>query len=200
MPRFTAESLCFALLVFVAHGANEPHLRSEIIGDVVSKQSHDGEPAHGMGGTFSVEKGMKCQGGFKDNHGGKNCQGSMKSEFTVGFRAEDVAKELASQLWDAANDFLPDREAFYPDDETMQGLLEFDNQDDLELLEEGHSKTIEFGGFIKAGYGCKVTYGREGGKFTKKTECGFKGFSGGGMKPGDEELYPFDNKDDKNEL
>ena len=49
---------------------------------------------------------------------------------------------------------------------------------------EFFSKTVEFGGYIKAGWGCKVSIkmNKANGKFTKSADCGFKG--GAGMGPG----------------
>ena len=36
--------------------------------------------------------------------------------------------------------------------------MAFDDEAVLESIEEGRSKTVEFGGFMKAEFGCKVTF------------------------------------------
>jgi hypothetical protein len=195
MPR-----ICTTILVLAVASAtdHEPQLRSELareaIADKKGKRDQANNNGHGTGGTFSVEKGIKCEGNWKQHDAiNKKCEGGMKSEFTMEFNAEDMAKELADQLFDETNSFMPGVEAYYPDEEAMAALMEFDDDAAVEGMTEGHSKTIEFGGVVKAEFGCKVTFERNNGKFTKKSACGFKGSSRAGKKPdgADEETNPF---------
>jgi hypothetical protein len=199
MSRTTTTVLIVAL-ASAAFAADEPHLRSEVAKEVIAvNQGNDDDEKNRHGaaaGTFSVEKGIKCEGNWnKENVFIKKCQGGMKTEFAMEFSAEDMAKELAGQLFQETNSFMPGVEAYYPDEEAIAALMEFDDESLFESMAEGHSKTVEFGGVIKAEFGCKVTFGHENGKFSKKSECGFKGRSGAGKKPedADEEIYTFED-------
>eukprot|EP00934_Nitzschia_sp_Nitz4_P000504 Nitzschia sp. Nitz4//scaffold1_size375055//290609//291244//NITZ4_000314-RA/size375055-processed-gene-0.458-mRNA-1//-1//CDS//3329541159//504//frame0 len=124
--------------------------------------------------TFLEEKSAKCEGQSKKGNKGKTCEGGAKSEFNIGFGAEDIAQVLANQLYEQTSNFWPTQDGFLPDDETMESLVDWDDEAFAEGVEEGVTKEIKFGGFVKVDFDCKVSFGREDGKFTKKSACGFK--------------------------
>lgn len=168
-----------------------PHLRVPRFDDILETNPVYTEPKEtepkeleSGGAKFAVEKGMKCEGDWKmGSGGGKKCAGEMKSEFDVSFSAQDIAKELADQVLEETTAFMPGIEAYYPDESIMAEFVALDEEglfdDDME---EGLSKTIELGGFVKVDFGCNVTYTKEKGKLTKKSACGFRGVSGAGKK------------------
>merc|ERR1712224_824021 len=65
-----------------------------------------------------------------------------------------------------------------PTDDTMAEPPSWD-----ECTEEGDcQKTIEFGGFAKLFWGCKMTFTKEDDEFRREIECGGKSFEGMGKK------------------
>lgn len=174
-------------LVALAIADSEPHFLR--IKNSVGEHEGDDNCANGGidckgKGKFSVEKGMKCEGGFNMRGKGKKCEGGMKSEFHIGHdSAKDIAEEVSSALFEQVHNMFPEKHNLLPSDDAMEAMMAFDNPELIQDVEEGMSKTIEFGGFVKAGWGCKVTYEKIGGKFSKKAECGFSGFAGEGLKP-----------------
>jgi hypothetical protein len=140
-----------------------------------------------MKGTFSVEKGIKCTGEFEKGKGMcQKCEGGLLKEFTVGVSGEEIADDIASELFEQVHGMMP-KDSFMPLDEDIEAMMAFD---DMEMLEDGggdFSKSVEFGGFVKAEWGCKVTFGKEKGKFSKKLDCGLKGVSGMGKGPKEED-------------
>jgi hypothetical protein len=138
-------------------------------------------------GTFSVEKGIKCQGEFEIGKGMcQKCEGGLKKEFAIGVSGEEIADDMASELFEQVHDMMP-KGSFMPLDEDIEAMMAFD---DMEVFEDGgddFSKSVEFGGFVKAGWSCKVTFGKEKGKFSKKMDCGLKGFGGMGKGPKEED-------------
>jgi len=150
------------------------------------------KPEDGLGkeGFYSVEKGVKCEGGFKAEGAGKKCEGGMKSEFGMK-KADEIVNEIATVLSEQLQDFMPSKEGLIPMDGEMEAMKMFDDIETLEDVEDGFSKTVEFGGFVKASWGCKITYEKKGGKFSKKSECGFSGMDGmGPKKPEMEKEFP----------
>jgi hypothetical protein len=156
------------------HPSSDPHLRIQI--PMGTDGDHENSE-HKMGGSFSIEKVLKCTGGFEKGKG-KKCNGGMKSEFTLGASADDIANEVANQVFDETNNFMPSKESFFPDDGAMEEMMLFDDVEYLEGIEEGVSKSVEFGGFIEAEWNCKVIFKKKCGKFTKKSQCSFKGVGG----------------------
>ena len=145
---------------------------------------------------MKVEKGISCEGGFDTDKGaGKMCKAGMKASFHAEMSGEDMTDHIASELMGQINDsFMATKDTFLPGDDIMESLGAWDNltDEDIELLMEsdedgGRSKTIKFGGFVKAMWGCQVTFEKKGGKFSKTAECGLKGGEGMGKAPKDDE-------------
>lgn len=180
--------MMFRFLIFLSAltpaTASEPHLRN-------SKEqlfvTEDDPCAAGSGvgcdkeGSFSVSKGMKCDGGFSSKGVGKKCTGGMKSEFSMSSSATSIVNDVAGVLADQMKDFVPMQDQIIPAGEEMEDMVAMDSL--LEDAVDGFSKTIEFGGMIKASWGCKVTYEKCEGKVSKTVECGFQGEGGMGPKP-----------------
>lgn len=143
----------------------------------------------GMGG-FCVEKSIKCKGGMIFGHGGHICcDGGLKSEFHAKCHKDEMADHLASHLKDQFQDAATDDKViFMPDDDAMDAMGIYDDAAFVDGLPDGHEHTVEFGGFVAAGFGCKVTFKKDGGEFKKAADCGLKLHKGHGVKPSDEEL------------
>jgi hypothetical protein len=58
-------------------------------------------------------------------------------------------------------------------------------EEDISSCDEqlGCEKEVEFGGFFKLEWGCKVKFSKSDGKMQKTTECGMKNYMGAGLKP-----------------
>ena len=128
---------------------------------------------------FSVEKGYKCQGGGDMNAMEKQCEGGMVMEFTASAKPMDILHEITHGIHDhLKHNFLPDADDLLPTD--YDGIEE----PMVDETEQGvdFSKTFEFGGLAKVEWGCNVTSEMKGGKFSKRSKCGFKGSSGAGSK------------------
>jgi hypothetical protein len=97
--------------------------------------------------------------------------------------AEDIANEMATVVFEQVQSVMPEKRNLLPSEDAMEAMMVFDDPEMLEDMEDGFSKTIEFGGFVKAGWGCKVTYEKKDGKFSKQADCGFSGAGGEGPKP-----------------
>ena len=121
------------------------------------------------------------------------CDGNLKAGFHAKCDKDEMADHLASQVKDQFLDVATDNTAvFMPDDEAMDAMGVYDDAAFVEGLPDGHEKTVMFGGFVAAGFGCKVTFKKEGGEFKKVADCGLKHHKGHGKKPSDEELELFD--------
>jgi hypothetical protein len=114
---------------------------------------------------------------------GKNCTGGMKQEFHAGSKAEEIANDVASELHEQLSKFLPSVENLHPQGEEMEAMMAFDDEAQLAGMEVDVEKVVEFGGFAKIEWGCKVTYAKKRGKFSKTVECGAKSEDGMGKKP-----------------
>mmetsp|Transcript_10409 Transcript_10409/g.13194 ORF Transcript_10409/g.13194 Transcript_10409/m.13194 type:complete len:198 (-) Transcript_10409:66-659(-) len=168
----------------------EPHLRQSQAEQLLTEEgdNNEQEPCSGSGigcgktGSFSIQKGMKCDGGFDTSKGvGKHCEGGMKSDFDASSSAHSIVSDVAGDLAGKIMDFVPDKDKLIPMVGNMEELLDMDTL--LKDVEDGFSRTMEFGGYINAAWGCKVTYEKEDGEFSKTVECGFRGDSGMGPKP-----------------
>ena len=131
-----------------------------------------------------VEKGLKCIGGFSPGKGGgKKCEGGTKQEFSMGRKAEDIANDIAEELFKQSQDVVSDPNAWLPNEDAMLALMEMDEvPDEMEF-----SKKVEFGGSFSLEWGCTVTYEMKKGKVAKKSACGFKAAQAAGQKPKDED-------------
>lgn len=134
--------------------------------------------------TMKVEKGMSCTVEFdrKEMGAGKKFAGGIKKTMSIEFTPEEMAQEIANGMEAMYADMAPDQTSFYPLDETVEEMLAID-EIDLDDMEEGFSKKVEFRGVVKAFWGCNVTWSKEGGKLSKTVECGAKGMESIGTKP-----------------
>mmetsp|Transcript_16384 Transcript_16384/g.40017 ORF Transcript_16384/g.40017 Transcript_16384/m.40017 type:complete len:217 (-) Transcript_16384:114-764(-) len=133
-------------------------------------------------GTFGMKKGMKCDGGFQAKKGmKKHCEGGMEKEFSMSWTTSDLKSEMSQELKKQLEDFMPEPEMFIGvSDEEMEAQLLFGDEEvegDAPL-----TKTMEFGGIMKAEWGCKVTYEKSVKGVSKKVECGGKYDAGSGKK------------------
>ena len=151
-----------------------PHLRAKK--DFTKDQQKPGIPDKG---SFSVEKGFKCTGGFVKSKGvGTHCEAGMKKTFASGASVEDITSSISADLMDQIKTMMPDQNVMSGDNDEMMALLDQEGNDSLV------GKTIEFGGGMKADWGCKLTFEKnDEGKLSKKLECGVKYDSGMGKKP-----------------
>eukprot|EP00538_Stauroneis_constricta_P006998 CAMPEP_0119551828 /NCGR_PEP_ID=MMETSP1352-20130426/4965_1 /TAXON_ID=265584 /ORGANISM="Stauroneis constricta, Strain CCMP1120" /LENGTH=229 /DNA_ID=CAMNT_0007597945 /DNA_START=90 /DNA_END=779 /DNA_ORIENTATION=- len=132
-------------------------------------------------GTFKVEKGVSCGGGFKKGKGiGKECKAGVKGSFHAKMDGDTIAASLVDELHpEISSSWILTKDA----------MMESWNPTELEAVEwtEGMEKTVEFGGFAKVEWGCKVSFKMKDGKFTKTGECGAGGKAGMGKKPDDDD-------------
>mmetsp|Transcript_365 Transcript_365/g.408 ORF Transcript_365/g.408 Transcript_365/m.408 type:complete len:225 (+) Transcript_365:116-790(+) len=157
------------------------------------------------GGSKTVfeEKGVKCKGHFDGakQGGRKSCKGGIKAEFSRSSKATDIMDYVATGIHQQVSDAIipPSTEIMIDDvvsEDMMNTMMAFDDDDDDTtftlcdndgLMTEGCSKTFKFGGYMKARWGCTVTFEMKDGKFIKKTECGVEGIKGMGKAPKDDE-------------
>jgi hypothetical protein len=159
----------------------------------LKKNLDEDKPGPKKKGSFHVEKGIKCDGGFDKSKGVyKKCEGGMKSEFSMGASGKEIANGIATDLLEQIDGFKlsGSKDAFFANDEAVKAMS-VTNEDDVDFY-----KTIEFGGTMGVDWGCKVTFGKdlEGpGGFSKKVECGLKGHVAKGKKQDeiDEALYEY---------
>jgi hypothetical protein len=99
---------------------------------------------------------------------------------------------MATVVFEQVQSIMPEKHNLLPSEDAMEAMVVFDDPEMLEGMEEGFSKTVEFGGSVEAGWGCKVTFEKKDGKFTKKADCGFTGIGGEGPKldDSDEKVVP----------
>lgn len=149
----------------------------------------------------SIEKGIRCKAGMKDGgKAGKMCEGGMSMNTTVG--VEDMMEETTLALHGQLMEMMPSAIDFVPDDDIMETmkLLDVNEGDDndealLDKVDDGFSKTIEFGGKAHVDFGCRVTFSKKRGKFTKSVKCGMKGAAGIGKKDKDERYESMFNQE-----
>jgi hypothetical protein len=144
-------------------------------------------------GSFTVEKGGKCTGGFDKKKGGmtKHCEGGMKKEFSMKTSDQEMNEDLASELMDQFQGFMPESNQLVLSDEDVEALL---------MNEDGEvdiSKSVEFGGSMKIEWGCKMSFEKTDKGLGKKVECGAKADSVVGKKDGEVSVLEYYNKDGK---
>mmetsp|Transcript_6674 Transcript_6674/g.10423 ORF Transcript_6674/g.10423 Transcript_6674/m.10423 type:complete len:210 (-) Transcript_6674:508-1137(-) len=198
----------YGLLMMLSSGVpfvagTEPHLRTH------QEPEHEPEPATPQDVDispkfeFTMEKGVKCKGSTdpKKEGGGKKCEAGMKKKISVGLGAEEIASDAASEMEGLYKMLMPDQDSLLPMDETMLELMEMDDID-VEEMEKGASKTVEFGGFLKAFWGCNVTYSKDSlFKVSETIQCGAKAMQGMGKVPQDEEILDVaDVSEEENEF
>ena len=129
--------------------------------------------------TQNEERGVKCTSGAKEEKGfGRQCEGGVKKTLDVSMAADGLADDLASEIGRMLADMMPTERGLRPTDDTMAEPPSWD-----ECTEEGDChKTIEFGGFAKLFWGCKMTFTKEDDEFRREIECGGKSFEGMGKK------------------
>merc|ERR1712014_46217 len=89
--------------------------------------------------------------------------------------------QLGSEIMQQLNDFVQATDLIGVSDEEMEAHLLGDDEEE-EGSGVGISKTFEFGGIMKAEWGCKVTFEKSGKGVSKKVQCGGKYDGGSGMK------------------
>jgi len=155
--------------------------------------------------TMFEEKGVKCKGQWDGakKAGCKSCKGGIKAEFSCGAKAADIMEYVATGIHQQVSDtiipppseMIEDVTASMVSEDMMDTMMEFDAYNDGddetlilddEMMMEGFSKSFKFGGYMKARWGCTVTYEMKDGKFHKKTECGVEGIKGMGKAPKDD--------------
>lgn len=100
-------------------------------------------------GKSSVEKGMKCDGCWGEKGAGKKCSGGMKANFEIGVSADSIMSEIGQVLASQMEDFIPSKDDLSAGEDSIDALVAMDEI--LEGAEDGFSRTMEFGGFMKAG-------------------------------------------------
>merc|ERR1712187_1047689 len=126
------------------------------------------------------KKGVKCDGDFEAEKGmKKHCERILEKEFSISWKTSDLKSDLSQELMKELEDLAPDSESFLGvSDEEMEAQLFFSDEEDGAPL----TKTMEFGGIMKAEWGCKVTYETSVKGISKKVECGAKYDAGSGKK------------------
>jgi hypothetical protein len=165
---------------------------ASILTSSVALKDDDDHHRHGMG-AFCFEKGIQCKGGMIFGKGGHvGCSGALKSEFSAKCDKDEMAQHLANHVKEQFKDVALDDQTFMPSDTAFEEMGIYDDAAFVDGLPDGHEHTVEFGGFVAAGFGCKVTFKKDGGVFKKVADCGLKLHKGHGMKPSDEELMELD--------
>jgi len=138
-----------------------------------------------------VEKGAKCKAhADKTNGAGRDCEGGVKQVMSFGIGANELAEDVSDKIRDLHSEMiLPDeKETLVPDDVLSEwmSLDEIDEIDEIfgdeDCSDEGCKKVMKFGGYVKAFWGCNVTFSKDGLKMSKEFTCGFKSFEGMGKK------------------
>ena len=128
-------------------------------------------------GTFSVMKGVKCGGSFDESEGGMkaHCEGGMKKEFSVEVSAKEMIDSISKELLEQIQaDLMPGQEAFFPNKDVVEEMKNYDGDNSDGHLGLDDKLSIEYGGSIKVDWGCKMTFKKADGTFSKKVECGAK--------------------------
>ncbi|CAB9511585.1 expressed unknown protein [Seminavis robusta] len=149
----------------------------------------DGDHGHGGGkGGFCLEKGIHCKGGFVAEMGGCiNCEGHVKAGFHKTCKADEMADDLERHIKGQVQDALMDDKVLFAPDDASRSMMEaYDDPAFVDSLEVGTEKTVEFGGYMMAGFGCKVTFKKTDKGIEKFADCGGKFHKGHGKKPWEE--------------
>jgi len=162
----------------VAYDAKELYMKQKVAATTATQTEGNGE---GKKGSFGIKKGIKCTGGFDTKKGmKKHCEGGMEKDFSMSFTTSDMKDELGSDLLKQLQDFMPEPEMLIGmSDEEMEAHLFGDEEEEDDVAV---SKTVEFGGVMKAEWGCKVTFEKSAKGISKKVECGAKFDAGSGKK------------------
>lgn len=139
-----------------------------------------------------VEKGVKCKGhADKAKGAGRECEGGVKQVRSFGMGAKDLAEDVSDKIRDMHSDIVDEKSILVPEEVLME-LMNWDQIDEVDIfgeedcsVEEGCSKQVSFGGYLKAFWGCNITFSKKGMKMSKEVGCGFKSFEGMGKKEGD---------------
>ena len=137
------------------------------------------------------EKGVKCKGSADKKKGvGKQCEGGIKQVKSFGVGAEELAEDASDNIRDMHSEMIDNKGILVPD-EAMEELISWDNIDLVDIFGEedcsegkGCSKKVEFGGYVKAFWGCNITFSKKGKKMVKEVGCGFKSSEAMGKKEG----------------
>jgi len=153
----------------------DAYMKSKVAGTAAAQA--EGKKDGGKG-SFGMQKGVKCSGGFEAKKGmKKHCEGGMEKDFSMSFTTSEMKNELGSELMKQLNDFMPEPEMLVGvSDEEMEAHL-LGDEDGV-----GVSKTLEFGGIVKGEWGCKVTFEKSVKGISKKVKCGAKFDAGSGKK------------------
>lgn len=162
---------------------------SEVKGLRISKEEMDSiEDVHGwINAEECVEKGVKCTGKADKTKGGKKCEGGVKQAQSFGIGTKELVEDVSDKVRDMHSEIVDNKSILVPEDVIME-LLSLDDIDPVDLFgeedcsEEGCGKTMSFGGYVKAFWGCNITYAKKGLKLSKDVACGFKSFEGVGKK------------------
>jgi len=137
-----------------------------------------------------VEKGVKCKGHADKTKGaGRECEGGVKQVRSFGIGAKDLVEDVSEKVRDMHSEIVDDKSVLVPEDVIME-LINLDLTDPVDIFgeedcsEEGCSKTMSFGGYLKAFWGCNITFSKTGLKMSKDVGCGFKSFQGMGKPEG----------------
>lgn len=176
-------------------GSTEPREEAESGENINIGDDTEGRP---MKGTMTIAKGFRCKAGASKRKKGpsKECEGGFKKTTGVGFGAQELAEDIASELEDMHKGMAPVQKSLLPNDDIMMELVSLDEVhdidfDDEECSDESCKKTVKFGGYFKLFWGCNVTFSKRGRKMSKTIACGGKSFEGMGKKQnGDDRFDP----------
>jgi len=143
------------------------------------------------GGVMSVEKGVRCKAASSNStlNSCAECEGGLKKEFDSTAHPHGIAANMVESAHEHLQaNFIPEVSELMPPSDVMGDMLGLVKDD----LEEGESKTVEFGGKITVEWGCNMTFSMEDGKRSRISQCGFKRESNMGKK---KELEPEDDID-----
>lgn len=140
--------------------------------------------------SFWIIKGINCDGAVIDKKGGgAKCEGGAK--FKIKNKSE-LTDELAHALYNHMHEgYLPSVEDLMPSDDVLQ-LIQQKEKDllisdaSLQDLDDGGCE-VEFGGFTKLDWGCKVSQSK--GQKKAVAVCGMKVIKAKGVKPQDYDDY-----------
>jgi hypothetical protein len=142
--------------------------------------------------VFNKEKGFKCHGAGSSSEFDNECEGGMKMEFEMSIKPTDMIWNVVEEVHDQLHEnFIPDVEFLTPSDEVLDDWSSMADEaaasQKEELLDEGKTWSMEFGGTARMEWSCKVTYSYKEGKLSKSAACGFKGSSKSGKKDSNQE-------------
>jgi hypothetical protein len=128
---------------------------------------------------FSIEKGIRCNGGNDPSTpgaAGKKCEGGLKKKFSISANTENIVSDTSKEMNGMFHSMMSDDDRFIPVEDTMMELIEMDDIDfDHDSMEVASSRTVGYGGFFKAVWECNVTYSKDGFlKLSKTVQCGAK--------------------------